>query len=161
MSDSNVGDTTKNIETEDKVIDWEARAKHAEARIQSIRNTSTQDEDEEDNVVENKSNSFDENTYMKLREEEKFFDANPDMLEYKEKVLARVAKWNSFKEAKALVELDDETIANRKTAQNTNFTSGDTPNELVSIKKSDLWDMSQEKYNKAMDAIESGKAKLT
>jgi hypothetical protein len=89
MSEENAQGSVENTETVETLSE---KLRKAEAKIVDMKKSTTQNDNEEDNVVENKSNSFDETTYMRLREEEKFFEANPDMLEYKEKVLAKVAK---------------------------------------------------------------------
>lgn len=161
MSNSNVDDTTKNIETEGKVIDWEARAKHAEARVQSIRNASTLEEEKEDVVVENNSPWFDEDAFEKKYAEKRFFETNPEMSEYKEQISEYVAKWISYDKAKALVEIDEPSIKNRKVAQNTNFTAWDANYQTTSYTMAELAALPQSEYNKVIALKEQGKVIIT
>ena len=158
MSDTNVGGTT---ETPD-VIDWEARAKKAEAKIVSDRKAN-EDQTIPETIPEVKE--VQTNTFM-TRDDyqaEEFFKNNADLSEHKDYIMEKVSKGNSFDEAKALAKLKDPTIENRKKAKQANFTAWETPVELKSFSMETLEDknLSQADYNRIMDMVDSGKAKLT
>ncbi len=59
----------------------------------------------------------------KMLEERDFYKANPSLTEYKDKISEYTSKWISFEKAVKLLEMDDETIINRRNTQRSNFTS--------------------------------------
>ncbi len=93
--------------------------------------------------------------------EEKFYETNPDMLEHREKIAEYTSKGLTETQASKLIVDEDPTIANRKTAQNTNFTAWDSaPNVSSSFTREQLENMTQREYNNAKDLIDTGKAIL-
>ncbi len=158
--ENNVVDTTKTTETSEKVIDWEARAKKAEAKIQDIKNSETPKGEVKEETPVTETPIVKPEDMEKFYEERKFFENNPDLVEHKEKLKEYNEKGLSWDKARKLVEDDDPTIANRKVAKQINFTSWEVPSDATVTNKQ-LEDMSQEEYTKARDLMKAGKLKLT
>jgi 2-methylcitrate dehydratase PrpD len=118
MSEENAEVT---VETTETVESLKAALSKAEAKIVDMKKSTTPAEKLEEATIA--PTGFDDNAFEKKYEEKKFFEANPDMLEYKDKLTEKTALGNSWADAKMLVESSDETIANRKIASQTNFTS--------------------------------------
>lgn len=156
MSTENAEVTVETTET----IDWEQRAKKAEAKIVDMKKSVTPKE-ESTEEVKTETTGFDEEAFERKYEEKKFFEANPDMLEYKDKLAEYTSKGIWFKEAKILVENSDETIANRKVASQINFTSWDTTQAQATYTRADLENMTQSEYNNVKALQEQGKVKIT
>ena len=108
MSEENAEVT---VETTETVEELQERLRKAEAKIVDMKKSTTPAKEEAPKV---ETQGFDEDAFEKKYEEKKFFESNPDMVEYKEMLLEKVSKWNSWKEAKLLVENSDSTIAERK-----------------------------------------------
>lgn len=141
--DAQVGvETTETVETLTAKLEAESQARaKAEAKIVDMKKSTTPAKEV---VKEETPTTFDEATFEKKYEEKKFFESNPDMLEYKDKFADYTAKGIGYKEAKILVENSDETIANRKKASQTNFTNWDTPVSMDSYSMEDIAKMSPE-----------------
>lgn len=131
----------------------------AEAKIVELKKTATPVKEE---VIEpqEQNNWFDEEAFERKYEEKKFFESNPDMLEYKDRLLEKKALGNSWEEAKLLVENSDETIANRKVASQTNFTSWEVPsnwNMYTMEELAEIWKHNPKKYGEIMADFKQGK----
>lgn len=151
MSEEIAVDTVETTETPD--IDWEARAKKAEAKIVELKKTGTQTQEEpQAGLSKQELEAF--------YNEKKFFESNPDMSEYKDKLSEYTSKGLSWEEARVLVEKQDPSFENRKVSQKMNFTAWDIPVDNV-VTKEMLAQADQNEYNRLMDMVESGKAKLT
>lgn len=155
-------ETTETVETLTAKLEAEAKARaKAEAKIVDMKKSTTPEVKEEPKE-EVKATGFDEDAFEKKYEEKKFFESNPDMIEYKDKLTEYTSKGIWWKEAKLLVESSDETIANRKVASQTNFTSWDKPIDIVTqMTKADLENLSQTEYNRAMELRKEGKLTIT
>ena len=159
MSEENAVDT---VETTETVEELQARLRKAEARIVDMKKSTTPSENEEDTSVETPTPWFNEDLFEKKYAEKEFFKANPDMAEYKEQLSEYVSKGIDWEKAKKLVELDDPTIANRKVAQQTNFTSWDNPNtEIYTMEQlADIGKKNPSKYAKLIEDYKAGKIKV-
>lgn len=104
-----------------ETIDWEQRARKAEAKIVDMKKSVTPKEEEPNE--EKPQEAMTKDQLEAFYAEKKFFENNPDMMEYKDKITEYTSKGIDFEKAKLLVEADDETIRNRKVASQMNFTS--------------------------------------
>ena len=93
-------------------------------------------------------------------EMERFIANNPEMEEYRDELAKYQAKGIALKQAKLLVENDDETIANRKKTNAMNITRADWKTEKTTYTRKELEDMSQSEYNRVRDLIDAGKASV-
>jgi len=152
MSDTTADGT---VETP-KDVDWEARARKAEAKIVADKKAT-----EEPKTTEPTPEVKDTPNFMTRQdfEAERFFEQNTDLVEHKEYIMGKVTQGNTFDEAKFLAKLKDPTIENRKKTKQSNFTTWEAPIEKQSFTVDQLSEMDQDDYNKAMDLVESGKAK--
>lgn len=150
----NAEGTVENTKTVEQLSE---SLKKAEAKIVEMKKSTTPAEKPE---VETKG--FDDEAFEKKYEEKKFFESNPDMLEYKDKLTEYTSKGIGYNEAKLLVENSDETIANRKVAAKIDFTSWDAPQNIVTqMTKAELEKLPQAEYNKVMDLRQEGKMTIT
>lgn len=162
MSDINADGT---VETP-TVEELQARLQKAEAKIVDLKKTPTK----EITPVETPKNPKPTDNNFMTREDydkERFFENNKDLVEHKDKINEYISKWNSLDDAKFLIERDikavDPTIANRKIANNSDFTSWDIPvdntysmEDLAKIGKVNPW-----KYTQLMRDYKSWKIKVT
>lgn len=158
MSEENAEGTVENTETVETLSE---KLKKAEAKIVDMKRTTTPEVKAEDVVVENNTSWFDEDAFEKKYAEKKFFETNPEMSEYKEQISDYVAKWISYDKAKALVEIDEPSIRNRKVAQNANFTAWDANYQTNSYTQAELIALPQGEYNRVMALKEKGKVTIT
>lgn len=93
--------------------------------------------------------------------EKKFFEENPEMSEYKDKLTEYTSKGLSWEEARTLVSNQDPSIANRKVASQSNFTAWDTPNFKTSYSQDELKNLPQIEYNRVMELRNQGKVYIT
>jgi hypothetical protein len=125
MSNENIADGTVETPSVEELTtqlnaEKEARAK-AEAKIIDMKK-STKETKEEVKKAQPKT----ENSNFMTREDyiaEEFFKQNSDLVEHKETLTELVEKGNSWEDAKFLLERKDPTIANRKIANQANFTA--------------------------------------
>ena len=158
MSDNIAETSVETVET----VDWEQRAKRAEAKIVDMKKSTTEysETGEEADLAEPKGLNTSE--LEAFYNEKKFFESNPEMSEYKDALAEYTSKWISWDKAKALVELDDPTIANRKVAKQANFTSWETPlPDSTTYSQDDLIKMPQAQYEKVMALKQEGKVVIT
>lgn len=162
-----MSETTADGTVETPNIDWEARAKKAEAKIVDMKKTPEDQAEVEEatevtKVAEVANSNLTRDDLDKYYEERTFFESNPDLSEHKEQLNKYVDTGLSFKQAKVLLEQADPTINNRKTTKQSNFTAGDTPKDVQVFTTEQLGDpnLSQKDYNRAMELVDSGKAKL-
>ena len=135
----------------------EARAK-AEAKIVDMKKTSKETKSEVNKETVKSENFMTREDYAA----EEFFKANNDLVEHKETLTELVSKGNSWEDAKFLLERKDPTIANRKIANQTNFTAWEPANlEKTSFTQDELKGLSQIEYNKVMSLKEQGKVQFT
>lgn len=146
------------VETTETVESMQAKLAKAEAKIVEMKKSTTPAEPE---PVTTETNGFDDAAFERKYDEKKFFEANPNMSEYKEQLTEYVNKGISYDKAKALVELDDPTIANRKVAQKTNFTSWEAHIQQVTYTMAELWELPQNEYNKVMALKAKGEVNIT
>lgn len=145
--------------TETPKIDWEARALKAEAKI--IDDKKSTNPSQTETVTTNSETQVDTNTpnYMTREdfEKEKFFEANTELSEHKDKINEYVSKGYSLQDAKTVLLSQDETIQARKITQNTNFTSW-TPDFSQNVYSQDeLMKLPQHEFNKVMEMKAQGK----
>lgn len=113
---------TNNVEVStENTIDWEARAKKAEAKIVDMKTNQPETRTEEvktEPVVQ-------DNNYMTREDyqKEEFFKNNPELAEHKDIINEKVSNGYSLEDAKTVVIAQDSTIQARKTTQNANFTA--------------------------------------
>ena len=142
--------------TETPDIDWESRAKRAEAKIVELKKTGTQTQDEpQAGLSKQELEAF--------YNEKKFFETNPDMFEYKDKLSEYTSKGLSWEEARVLVEKQDPSFENRKVSQKMNFTAWDTPDDTSSYTMEQLADIGKRnpsKYAQIMADYKSWKVKV-
>lgn len=97
----------------------------------------------------------------KFYEEKKFFETNPNMLEYKDQLNDFTSKGLSFEQAKKLVIDWNPDIVARQQAQQSNFTDW-TPNLTKNTySMSELANLWQKEYNKVMKLREQWKINIT
>ena len=89
---------------------------------------------------------------------DKFLVKNPELEEYKNELIEYTKKGLSLDKAKLLVENDDKTIKNRQKINSMSVSDWDAP-WSKSFTQSDLENMSQIEYEKAVSLIKSWKAK--
>ena len=153
-------ETTETVETLTAKLEAEAKARaKAEAKIVDMKKSTTPEVKEEVKEEVTEAKWLDMETYKSLRAEEKFFDENADLLEYKDKLSEKVKMGNTWEEAKLLVENSDETIRNRKVASQTNFTSGDAPDGVRTYSQEALYKLDPAAKRRALEDIASWKAK--
>lgn len=87
-----------------------------------------------------------------------FLTQNKDLEEYKDKFVDYTNKGLSLNEAKYLV-TQDESYQNRLKTNSINLTDGTDGTQKTTFTTAELERMSQSDYCRAMDRIESGKAK--
>lgn len=146
---------TNNVEVStENTIDWEARAKKAEAKIVDMKNnqtetTTTQEIPKTEPVVDN-------NNYMTREDyqKEEFFKNNPELAEHKDIINEKVSNGYSLEDAKTVVLAQDSTIQARKTTQNANFTAWTPDFSRTEYSIADLESMPQAQYEKVMKASE-------
>jgi len=93
---------------------------------------------------------------------DKLVSKHPNLEGYEQDLRQYVASGLSLDDAKLLVENKDKSIVNKQKLSASNVSnSAGLPSVAQAYSKADLIKLSQTDYNKAMDAIESGKAKLT
>lgn len=153
---------TNNVEVStENTIDWEARAKKAEAKIVDMKNNQTETVKAEE--TPKTEPAVETHNYMTRAdfEKEKFFEANSELVEHKDKINEYVSKGYSLEDAKTVLLAKDETIANRKTTQNSNFTDWVADIQQTSYTREELWDLPQAKYNEVMKLRKEGKITIT
>lgn len=96
----------------------------------------------------------------KMLAEREFFKANPDLEEYKDQINEFTSKGLTHDDAKVLLERKDPTIANRKIANQSNFTSGQFDNSKTTYTKQELENMSQTDYNKVRKLMDEWKVSV-
>ena len=158
MSEENAEVTVETTKTAEEL---QESLRKAEAKIVELKKATATPKEDPKEEGKTETTGFDENTYKKLREEEKFFESNPDMVEYKDKLQEKIAKGYSWKDAKLSVENDDETIANRKAASQMNFTKTDSWAEKMTYTLAQLEALPQWEYEKVMDLKSQGKVTFT
>ncbi len=136
------------VSVETTEVDWQERAKKAEAKIVELKQSKQEVPQIDDTFLDKKL------------EERDFFKSNPDLNEHRDKILDYTSKGISFEKAKTLIEMDDPTIVSRKVSQHANFTSWEIPVSNT-FTRDQLASMSQSEYNRAKDLIDAGKANLT
>lgn len=160
MSENVAGGTVETPETE---INWEERAKKAEAKIVELKKTPKETTPEAEPVKEEpKGMSTDD--FNAMYEERKFFENNSELAEHKDTLKDLVSKGNSWEDAKFLLERRDPTIAAR---QNTN--SMDMSWDLYTPEKTTyteseveaIADKDQAAYNALMEKVDKGEAVIT
>jgi len=159
MSENNAGGT---VETP-SIEELQKRLDKAEAKIVDLKKNSKEDKSVDPvETPDQPKAEFSSNDFDKMYEERKFFESNPDMVEFKEALNGYTSKWLSFDDAKALVEQKDETYLNRKKTQQANFTNWELPDtERLNYTQDELASMSQVQYNKVMEWYESWKINIT
>lgn len=157
MSEENTAVDT--VETTKTAEELEAALKKAEAKIVEMKKSATPEQVEAKEETSEAPATVKPEDMEKFYEERKFFESNPDLLEHADKLKEYNSKGIGWDEAKALVELKDPTIANRKVAKKMNFTAGDIPADST-VSNKELESMSQEDYTKARDLMKAGKLKL-
>lgn len=136
-----------------EAIDWEARAKKAEAKIVDMKKGTQTQEEPQVGLSKAELEAF--------YSEKKFFESNPDMSEYKEKLSEYTSKGLSWEDARILVEKQDPSFENRKVTQKMNFTSWDTPDiGSTSYTQEELKNMPQDVYNRTMELVAQKKVKI-
>ena len=147
------------VETTETVESLQAKLTKAEAKIVDMKKSTTEPSETETTKVEAGLNT---NELEAFYNEKKFFESNPNMSEYKDKLAEYTSKWIDWDKAKALVELDDPTIANRKVAQQANFTSWEAPlTDSTTYSQDDLINMPQAQYERVMELRQKGKVVIT
>lgn len=149
MSESN------NVEVStENTIDWEARAKKAEAKIVDMKTNQPETKTEEVKTEPVTNNNFmTREDYQK----EEFFKNNPELSEHKDIINEKVSKGYSLEDAKTVLLSQDETIQARKITQNTNFTAWSPDFSRTEYNISDLENMPQAQYEQVMKAQEEWK----
>ena len=160
MSENNAGGAVETTKTAEEL---QESLRKAEAKIVELKKSNaTPKEEPKEEAPKAETTGFDENAYKKLREEEKFFESNPDMSEYKEQLKEKLAKGYTWADAKLSVENNDETYLNRKNAQKANFTNWELPNtEKSSYTQEELKSLPQAQYNKVIEWHKSWKITIT
>ena len=144
------------------VEDLQAKLAKAEAKIVDMKKSSTKEPEVKEVTPETTEKPVETNNFMTREdyESEEFFKNNNELKEHKDYILEKVSKGNTWEEAKALLKLKDPTIENREKTKQSNFTYWDVPVDKTTFTEAQLWDMTQEDYNRAMDAVDAGKAKV-
>lgn len=157
MSEENAEGTVENTKTAEEL---QESLRKAEAKIVELKkSTATPEKPKEEAPAE--TTGFDEQAFERKYEEKKFFEANPDMVEYKDKITEYTSKGINFAKAKILVEADDETIKNRKVASQTNFTSWDVPQAQASYTQEQVAQMPIEQRKQVWGQAKAGKVTIT
>lgn len=136
------------VSVETTEVDWQERAKKAEAKIVELKQSKQEVPQIDDTFLDKKL------------EERDFFKSNPDLNEHRDKILDYTSKGISFEKAKTLVEMDDPTIVSRKVSQHANFTSWEVPMSNA-ISQEEIAKLPLERRAKVYQDIKAGKVKLT
>lgn len=107
-----------------------------------------------DSIVEKKLSEKE-----KEREVSSLLSNNSEFADFKDKLSEHIGKGLTLNQAKILVEQDQE-FQNRKKSNSMNLTDGDIAEKSV-YSENELVNMSQSAYNKAMERVESGKARIS
>ena len=161
MSDTiNAGGTVETPTVESlqaQLVEANAAKAKAEAKIVDLKKstketTTTQEIPKTEPVVDTPN-------YMTREdfEKEKFFEANSELADHKDKINEYVSKGYSLQDAKTVLLSQDETISARKATQNSNFTAWTPDFTRTEYNISDLESMSQVQYEQVMKAKEEGK----
>lgn len=103
----------------------------------------------------------DEDTRLERKlEEREFFKENPEFKGYESQLKEYTSKWISIKKAALLVKEDDPSFWNREKTLKMNLSAWESSSWTWYYTEEQLEKMSQKDYEKAMNAIVSGKAKL-
>lgn len=135
MTDENADGT---VETP-TVEELQARLDKAEAKIVDMKKSTKEVEPK----VESEDTPKADVDINAILDERDYFNANPEMLWYKEQIKAYTSKWLSYAESEQLVKSNDETFKNREKTKAMNITWGSewgtkssyTMEELASIWK--------------------------
>ncbi len=151
------------VETPKTAEELQTALSKAEAKIVEMKKTATQPEPVKE-VTPEPVQSFDDDAFEKKYAEKKFFESNPDMVEYKDKLTEYTSTGLSYEKAKILVETDDATIANRKVASQTNFTSWDVPQAWQTTytmeEFAEIWRQNPTRYASMLLEAKQGKIKV-
>lgn len=143
--------------TTETPIDWEARAKKAEAKIVDIK-TNQKETPKAEEAIEAKT-TVDTPNFMTREdfEQEKFFEQNEWLLDHRDKIKEYVSKWYSLDDAKTVLLSKDKTIEARKNTQNSNFTAWTPDFNKSTYTMDDLKNLSQNEYNQVIKLKAEGK----
>jgi len=155
MSDTNTADGTVETPT---VEELQARLTKAEAKIVDLKKNPTT----EAPITETPEPIIDTSKFLTRDEleKEKFFTTNSDLKEYEEDLKSYVDKWNSWEDAKFLLERNDPTFWNRAKTNSMNLTNWDSSSEKTTYTREELIWLTDAEYNVAKDAIDAWKAKM-
>lgn len=150
---------TNNVEVStENTIDWEARAKKAEAKIINDAKNSTESQTET-KEVEVKAETTN-NNYMTREdyEKEKFFEANTELIEHKDNINKLVSEGYTLQDAKTVTLANDPTIQARQNSSNSNFTDWMSGGGKKSYSQEALQKLPHAEKMQALRDINAGKA---
>ena len=141
-------------------IDWEARAKKAEAKIVADKQSKKETTPE---VITPEVKTEDTSNFMTRAdfEKDKFFESNPNLVDHKESINELVSKWYSLDDAKTVTLAKDTTIASRQNTQNSNFTAWAADFSKATYTTDELTNLPQNEYNKVIELSKQGKVQFT
>lgn len=162
MSDNDAGGAVENPNEE---INWEERAKKAEAKIVDLKKSSKEVTEQKEETPEAPKEALDESSIQRILATEKYLDANPELRDHKE-LFNKLTSSGELTEdgAKAAILAQNPEIVNRQKTNSMSIT-GDivTPEKstyTMDEVKQIAWN-NQNAYNALMDRVDKGEATIT
>lgn len=158
VSESDVTETEDSSDeiTWEQAMEWKKKAERLEKAEKKLVELKKAQKIEK---VSNPS-SLDQNEVKKILKEEKFYDSNPDFVEYKEEISKYVSKGLDIEEAALLVKERDESFKNKAKQKEMSITGWEALSSKTSFSIAELEKMSQSEYNKAMARIDKWEATI-
>lgn len=161
MTENTAGGT---VETPNEDVNWEERAKKAEAKIVDLKKSSKEEVEKKEETPETPKEVLDESSIQRILASEKFMDANPELREHKATFDKLTSSWLSEAGAKAAILADNPEITNRQKTNSMSIT-GDivTPDKstytMDEVKQ--LASNDQRGYNALMDRVDKWEVTIT
>lgn len=144
--------------TYEQALDWKQKAERLEKAEKALVDYKKQLKEIKKAPISQSGDP--EAIVRKIYSEEKFFDSNPELKEFKEKLTEYTSKGVPLEDAALLIRAKDETLRNRSTTNSLNMSGGDFSDNKTVFTKAELEKMSQHDYNKVRDLIDKGKARI-
>lgn len=146
------------VETPNEEINWEERAKKAEAKIVDLKKTPKEVETPKEAEV------FDESSVKEILARERFLDKNPEIRDFEEDFIKFTSSWLTEAQAKSAILASNPEIVNREKTNSMGI-NGTPPSpdktvfteeEFLHIAKND-----QQSYNSLIARKQKGEIRIT
>lgn len=147
------------VETPNEEVNWEERAKKAEAKIVELKKTPKEVEPTGKKETEIQKENFDESIIDAMLERKDFIKSNPELVWFEDRLKELTSSGFTLQEAKWAILAGNPELANRQKTNSMSMTweafSSDktvyTQDELVKIAKEN-----QQLYNKLTERLDKG-----